>query len=426
MRQRRTRLLALALTSLILACAPVASARLTAWQLIDQAESFTTPTGAVVGSHGEIWLSGGALNTTRGLTYAIARADLGGHFKLFRAPAPSSSIAALPDGTVYATESVAGGRPNRLLRIRAPSPVGEVRLPDAAANAADVIAGPDGNAWFVENSEDATINAVGRVTPAGQLSEFPLPPVSVAGLPAPASPTAIAAGGGNTLWVAVQGGIDQLSSAGAVLQTIALGTSEGDEQLAVAGDGSVWVSGNGTLTHVSAGGAISPIGLPQQTEPGAIATGPDGQVYFMAGLYSGVWRASGPGAPLATQLFVDIPRSLSFQRYKLFPQPGHSLAAGPDGTLIVMAELEALGGGTIESAAVVQLGTSCVVPQLSLLGVSQARHELAAHQCALGKVRQLKEPGSDVVCVHPKPGSVLAVGARVAVTLGAFLVHHRC
>ena len=51
-------------------------------------------------------------------------------------------------------------------------------VPSGAANLSDIVAGPDGALWFTENGT----NKVGRITTAGQITEYPVPNLA-SGLP---------------------------------------------------------------------------------------------------------------------------------------------------------------------------------------------------------------------------------------------------
>jgi virginiamycin B lyase len=57
-----------------------------------------------------------------------------------------------------------------------------------------ITAGPDGNVWFTENDG----NRIGRITPQGAITEFPLPSAN-------SNPWGIASGPHGTLWFTEQG-----------------------------------------------------------------------------------------------------------------------------------------------------------------------------------------------------------------------------
>src|SRR3954452_21125057 len=49
----------------------------------------------------------------------------------------------------------------------------EFPIPSNSGSANQIVAGPDGSLWFTEN--DAVSNAIGRITPSGQITEFKVP-----------------------------------------------------------------------------------------------------------------------------------------------------------------------------------------------------------------------------------------------------------
>jgi streptogramin lyase len=95
--------------------------------------------------------------------------------RAFRASYPLSApafnfargIAAGPDGNVWFTED--GG--NSIGRMTPAGVVTEFPLPTASSFPSDIASGPDGNLWFTEFNA----NQIGRITTAGVITEFPLP-----------------------------------------------------------------------------------------------------------------------------------------------------------------------------------------------------------------------------------------------------------
>ena len=99
------------------------------------------------------------------------------------ASAGLTDIVTGPDGNLWFTEQWA----NKVGRITPAGAVTEFALPDGTGPH-DIVAGPDGNVWFTESSA----NRIGRMTPGGALTEFDLPN--------PGSPTRLAAGADGRLW----------------------------------------------------------------------------------------------------------------------------------------------------------------------------------------------------------------------------------
>ncbi len=138
-----------------------------------------------------------------------------------------------------------------------------------------IIAGPDGNIWFVER--DA--NQIGRITPSGQVTQFPIPTAA-------SRPLAITAGPDGNLWF-TEGGASQIGR-------ITTGGQITEFQVPTRGSYPLWIvrgaDGNLWFTERDADkiGHISPItgnivefSVPTPNgKPGGIAAGPDGNLWF--------------------------------------------------------------------------------------------------------------------------------------------------
>lgn len=102
----------------------------------------------------------------------IGRITLDGLFSFFRLPPGRGplGITAGPDGDLWFTENAA----NRIGRLTPTGELAEFPIPTAASDASLITAGLDGNLWFLEQQA----NEVGRVTTAGVITEFPVPGAS--------------------------------------------------------------------------------------------------------------------------------------------------------------------------------------------------------------------------------------------------------
>ena len=122
-----------------------------------------------------------------------------------------------------------------------PTPAGptihEFPLPLPNSSAGEITAGPDGNLWFIEIFS----NRIGRITPAGQITEFPLP--------APAD----------------------LSDYDNLLATITAGP-----------DGNLWFTEDFSshIWRITPAGQITQFPLPAGSIPAGITAGPDGNLWF--------------------------------------------------------------------------------------------------------------------------------------------------
>ncbi len=114
-------------------------------------------------------------------------------------------ITAGPDGNLWFTENNA----NKIGRITPAGDVTEYDLPTAIAFPSVIVAGPDGNLWFTAEGG----NKIGRITPAGDVTEFAIPTAG-------AFPYGIAAGPDGNLWFTeIQGNkIGRITPAGVVTE----------------------------------------------------------------------------------------------------------------------------------------------------------------------------------------------------------------
>ena len=151
-----------------------------------------------------------------------------------------------------------------------------LRTPDSSPFA--IAVGPDGNLWFVE----ATGNAVGRVTPGGQVTEYPLASHSATN----AALFDIVAGGDGNLWFfeALGNQLGRITPSGSIT-LFTIPTPAPDAEQGVLGpDGNVWFVERdaGKVGRITPQGTITEYALPtQQSNPTDITVGPDGHSRFV-------------------------------------------------------------------------------------------------------------------------------------------------
>jgi streptogramin lyase len=136
-------------------------------------------------------------------------------------------------------------------------------------------AGRDGNLWFT----DVGTNSIGRITPSGTITEFPIPTGD-------AVPTGITAGPDGNLWFTecVGNKIGRMNTSGVVTGEFPIPTQESCPQsIAVGPDGNLWFTegyGN-NIGRITPSGTITEFPLPTQfSEPFGITAGPDGNLWF--------------------------------------------------------------------------------------------------------------------------------------------------
>ncbi len=128
------------------------------------------PLGIAVGTDGKLWFTESRANKIGSITtdgtiqeFAVPPIDNGQSN-----PFTVLDIITGPDGNLWYTEI--GSKVGRITTKGAS--LGEVSL---SAPARGITAGPDGNVWITETNGpgfDTTANAIGRITPAGTLTEF--------------------------------------------------------------------------------------------------------------------------------------------------------------------------------------------------------------------------------------------------------------
>jgi virginiamycin B lyase len=182
----------------------------------------------------------------------------------------------------------------------------------------DAVAGPDGNLWFVETSA----NKIGRMTPAGTLTEFSSNLSSGAGL------SGITAGPDGNLWFAesFRNRIGRITTAGAITE-FSTGISSGSqpEDIAAGPDGNLWFTepGTGRIGRITPSGTVlSQTAIPGSgNNPTSITAGPDGNLWFSEHTASGgIGRITTGATPVVTEFALTS------------AQPW-GIAAGPDGNL---------------------------------------------------------------------------------------------
>jgi len=239
-------------------------------------------------------------------------------------PQPSG-ITAGPDGNVWFTFSQQGPA-HGIGRI---TPTGEItvfflpqfELPGSGgivygAGPSGITTGPDGNLWFAET----TANGIGRITPAGEITEF------FAGISESSGPDSIAAGPDGNLWFTeasfvnpltgeeTPGGLARITPEGVVTELP--DAVQVPESITAGCDGNVWFTDRfrGTI------GRITPKGKLTEFSPGAvteITAGPDGNLWYTSGF--GIGRITPKGK--ITEFSAPV---------TLEPD---AITAGPDGTL---------------------------------------------------------------------------------------------
>jgi RNA polymerase sigma factor (sigma-70 family) len=231
----------------------------------------------------------------------------------------------------------------------------QFHLPTAGSQPRFIVAGRDGNVWFTENTR------IGRITPQGVITEFPLP--------AGVSLSQLAAGPDGTIWFTDTGGkIGRLSLRNGSVTEFPLPTrNESPNPIILGPDGNLWFgAGNFSgfaatsgvqpeIGQVTPAGTITEFRLPAGTPaPQSLAAGPDGALWFTT--------FSGSGNDM-------IGRISTTGQIRLFPDPTlndepGAIVAGPDGNLWFTAY-----GGNGSSRSTTSWGT---IARITLQGIVTA------------------------------------------------------
>jgi len=249
-----------------------------------------------------------------------------------------------PDGNLWFTKADAIGR------ISPRGDITEFGLPTSGPPGT-ILAGPDGNLWFVEQSAQA----LGRITPQGAVTEFHLPAGSTV-------PSGLAVGADGNLWYtrgAAEGGPAGGQGSGAIGRMTPSGTATefplaavgnlnpavGPQAIVAGPDGALWVvlglgAGaavlNGSaIVRLATNGQIRVVYVPAGLATvDAIALGPDHNLWFTEFGF-GTKAASSDGGPPANEIgsIGRLTPGGDVTHFSLASTESRALAGGPDGNL---------------------------------------------------------------------------------------------
>jgi streptogramin lyase len=148
----------------------------------------SVPNEITAGPDGNLWFTEDVDRGGQVIDGQIGRATPTGQFTEFPLPTPGTTPAGIttgPDGALWFTECLSSaGRDCTMSQIGRMTPTGQFTffaLPTPRSISGAITTGPDGNLWFTECSIPArggagcTNSRIGRMTPAGQLTEYALP-----------------------------------------------------------------------------------------------------------------------------------------------------------------------------------------------------------------------------------------------------------
>jgi len=216
--------------------------------------------GIAAGADGNLWVTDSS--------GSIDRVTTAGVWTVYRLPSSSSalSITAGGDGNLWFTES----QVSRIGRITPAGTITEFPLPAGYSVTNPwthtITKGPDGNVWFTVSPD-----AVGRIASDGTVTMFPQP--------AGSAPDDITGGPDGNVWFSTSAGISKITPSGSVtsfpLPDLAYGC------LTAGADGNLWVVVNAQLlAKVTVNGAVTEYAVPNVVQRSAIATGFDADLWI--------------------------------------------------------------------------------------------------------------------------------------------------
>ncbi len=223
------------------------------------------------------------------------------------------------DGAIwYVTQDHPGGT---IGRITPAGVITEFIVPTAGSNPGSIATGPDGNLWFTESGA----NNIGRMTLDGVFAEFPIPT-------ADSIPAGIVAGPDGNMWFTeYAGNIGRITMDGGITE-FPIPTPGGlPLRITVGPDGNLWFTetiGN-KIGMITTAGDITEFPLPPgDNRPVGITTGPDGALWFCEAQSNQIGRITTSGVVME----FTVPAAVI--------EP-FGITAGPDGNLWFAADTSA-------------------------------------------------------------------------------------
>lgn len=273
------------------------------------------PQGLAAGPDGAEWFV--ELDTGR-----IGRVTPEGAFTELPTPGGSDAflrdITAGPDGAMWFTDSgsCADADCNYLVnghigRITMNGNLTVFPVPSPLGDPWNIVAGPDGNLWFTEigdyfnSSNPANVAKIGRITPSGVVTEFPVPTAASA-------PNGIAVGPDGALWFVENTGnkIGRITTAGSITEFPIPTPNARAIGIAAGVDGNLWFTEQlgQRIGRITPSGEVKEFPLPAGGNPVRITSGPDRALWFTEVLGHRIGRIATDGTitelPLASNVFA--------------------------------------------------------------------------------------------------------------------------
>jgi streptogramin lyase len=309
-------------------------------------------------------------------------------------------ITAGPDGNLWFIESAA----RRIGRITPAGVVTEFPLPAGLSEptVVGIVAGPDGNLWFPE----LILKKVGRMTTDGVLTEFPVD------LDHPYLSGGITVGPDGALWFTENSGffnprsIGRITTDGSHFSVKVPAGDVGPYGIAAGPDGAIWYTVGNMIQRVGPT-AIWLFWLGADRFPSQITPGPDGNLWYTGSAAGTIGRITTRGA------------------IKEFPTPGSDpagITAGPDGN-IWFTESNGNRIGRITPAGIVQsfpIPTASSTPIAITAGPDGAMWFTEGTGNKIGRITTGAGTPPNVLSIDP-PSGPAAGGTDITITGSGFL-----
>jgi len=291
--------------------------------------TYSSPSALTVGPDGNLWFTNTAL-TFNGPVPAVGQITPAGVITEYPTHSSYSSESALtvgPEGNLWFTESTpsssGGGLAASVGRITTAGVISEFPLPATNNDVSGLTDGPDGNLWFSASTSNgfgssAPSSFIGRITPAGVISEFGLPSIY-------SSASALTTGPDGNLWFSNQpdsllapfklppAAIGRITPTGTLTEYPLSSTVNIVSALTVGPDGNLWFNDYGEFAfgpdpqigQITPAGAITQFplapGFPANFFSG-LTVGPDKNLYFTSSVTGDEVNLAGTGSPGAVTI----------------------------------------------------------------------------------------------------------------------------
>lgn len=233
----------------------------------------TQPQAITAGPNGNLWFSAGPFDDGH-----FGRITPGGAVKIIPCPeceTPAGDITAGPDGNLWFLHYSYVGRlttQGEITLFRVSAPFDDLH---------SIVAGPDGNVWFTAHNPFYAVGAIGRVTPDGAITEFPIDQGDMD------MAEGVAAGPDGNLWFTQPflGQIGRMTPQGAFLTPVVIPSPDADPRdIALGPDGALWfteINAN-RIGRIVPGGVVTEFQIPMTDAlPRSIVAGPDEAMWFL-------------------------------------------------------------------------------------------------------------------------------------------------